>query len=96
VAHLAERLRGAEPSSASWPDRLPLTRDERKELQRRLAARGHPVKDFEGRIDLDLRDTIRIEQSRLGMLPDGYPTKSLLDALMAGSTAGGVSPPGSY
>ena len=37
---------------------------------------GHPVNDFEGRIDFDLRDEIRLEQEKHGLVPDGHPTGS--------------------
>jgi hypothetical protein len=43
------------------------------------------VNDFEGRVDFDLRDNIRIEQAKLGMVPDGTPTTPFLEKL-------GVSP----
>jgi hypothetical protein len=36
-------------------------------------------------IDFDLRDNIRVEQKKLGMVPDGNPTPTLLEKL-------GVSP----
>jgi membrane-bound lytic murein transglycosylase B len=39
------------------------------------------VNEFEGHIDFDLRDNIRTEQKKLGMLPDGNPTPLLLDRL---------------
>ena len=39
---------------------------------------GHPVSDFEGRIDFALRDVIRLEQVKYGMVPDGHPTEELL------------------
>ena len=34
--------------------------------------------DFDGRIDFDLRDEIRLEQAKHGMVPDGHPTVELL------------------
>ena len=37
--------------------------------------------DFEGHIDFDLRDNIRTEQKKFGMLPDGNPTAQLLEKL---------------
>ena len=52
-------------------------------LQRRLKELGHPVSDFEGRIDFDLRDVIRLEQEKHGMLPDGQPTLALLEKIGA-------------
>jgi hypothetical protein len=39
------------------------------------------VSDFEGHIDFDLRDNIRSEQKKFGMLPDGNPTAVLLEKL---------------
>jgi hypothetical protein len=82
LGHLADRLRGLPQSRAVWPrDEQPLRREQRMALQRKLAELGHKVNDFEGRIDFDLRDSIRVEQVRLGMLPDGHPTVALLDRL---------------
>jgi hypothetical protein len=39
------------------------------------------VNDFEGHIDFDLRDNIRVEQKKSGMLPDGTATPVLLEKL---------------
>ena len=50
-------------------------------MQKKLAALGYKVNDFEGHIDFDLRDNIRAEQKKLGMLPDGNPTAALLERL---------------
>ena len=82
VGHLADRMHGAPPIKAAWPaDDHPLSRDARIALQKKLAALGYKVLDFEGHIDFDLRDNIRAEQAKLGMLPDGNPTAALLDEL---------------
>ena len=84
VGHLADRLRGGRPIQAKWPaDDHQLSRDARIALQRRLAALGYTVNDFEGHIDFDLRDNIRREQQKRGMVPDGNPTRALLDGLGA-------------
>ena len=82
VGHLGDRIRGGGPIRAAWPagDRQ-LTRDERIALQRKLAALGYKVHDFEGHIDFDLRDAIREVQAKLGMVPDGNPTAELLQRL---------------
>jgi lytic murein transglycosylase len=86
VGHLADRIRGGDVIKTSWPkeDRQ-LSRDARVALQKKLAALGYKVNEFEGHIDFDLRDNIRAEQKKLGMLPDGNPTPALLEKL-------GVSP----
>jgi lytic murein transglycosylase len=82
VGHLADRVHGLGPIRAVWPENdRQLSRDERIALQRKLARLGFTVRDFEGHIDFDLRDAIRVVQQKLGMLPDGHPTSALLDRL---------------
>lgn len=86
VGHLADRGRGGGPFRGAWPteDRQ-LSRDQRIALQRTLQALGHPVNNTEGRIDFDLRDVIRQEQAKNGMLADGHPTMELLQKIGAKS-----------
>jgi membrane-bound lytic murein transglycosylase B len=82
VGHLADRMNGGPPIRAAWPaDDHPISRDARIALQKKLAARGYKVNDFEGHIDFDLRDNIRAEQVKLGMLPDGNPTAAFIERL---------------
>ncbi len=50
-------------------------------MQKKLSALGYTVKDFEGHVDFDLRDNIRAEQKKMGVIPDGNPTAALLDRL---------------
>ena len=79
AGHLADRARGRGPFRTAWPANDPqLSRDQRIALQKRMKELGHPVNDFDGRIDFDLRDEIRREQARHGMVPDGHPTLELL------------------
>ena len=82
VGHLADRMQGGPPIKAAWPaDDRPLSRDARIALQKKLSALGYKVLDFEGHIDFDLRDNVRAEQAKLGMLPDGNPTAAFLERL---------------
>ena len=82
VGYLADRLRGGGPILAKWPsDDHQLSRDARIALQKKLAALGYRIDDFEGHIDFDLRDNIRAEQKKFGMVPDGNPTPALLERL---------------
>jgi len=82
VGHLADRMAGGPPIKAVWPaDDHPISRDARIALQKKLAALGYKVNDFEGHIDFDLRDNIRAEQVKLGMVPDGNPTAAFLEKL---------------
>ena len=82
VGHLADRINGGAPIKAAWPaDDRPLSRDARIALQKKLSALGYKVLDFEGHVDFDLRDNIRAEQAKLGMVPDGNPTAAFLEKL---------------
>jgi lytic murein transglycosylase len=82
IGHLADRMAGGAPIHASWPaDDHPLPRDARVALQKRLAALGYKVNEFEGHVDFDLRDNIRDEQAKLGMVPDGNPTADFLQKI---------------
>lgn len=80
VGHLADRMHGGSEIKAAWPaDDRPLPREARVALQKRLSAMGYKVNEFEGHVDFDLRDNIRAEQAKLGMVPDGNPTAAFLD-----------------
>jgi len=82
VGHLADRMNGGAPFKAAWPaDDRPLAREARIALQKRLAALGYKVNEFEGHVDFDLRDNIRAEQKKLGMVPDGNPTLAFLEKI---------------
>ena len=86
VGHLADRIHGGDLIKTPWPkDDRQLSRDARVALQKKLAALGYKVNEFDGHIDFDLRDNIRAEQKKLRMVPDGAPTPALLEKL-------GVSP----
>jgi len=82
VGYLADRIHGGGPIKAAWPkDDRQLSRDARVGLQKKLAALGYKVNEFDGHIDFDLRDNIRAEQKKLGMVPDGAPTPLFLERL---------------
>jgi lytic murein transglycosylase len=79
ATQIADRAQGRSGIRAAWPaDDRQLSRGERVALQKRLKELGHPVNDVEGRIDFDLRDEIRLEQAKHGLVPDGHPTRELL------------------
>ena len=82
VGHLADRLNGGALIKTAWPtDDRPLPRDARVALQKKLASLGYKVNEFDGHVDFDLRDNIRAEQKKFGMVPDGNPTASFLEKL---------------
>jgi lytic murein transglycosylase len=84
IAHLSDRLRGGGPFVARWPTDDPgLSRAERRELQRLLAARGHDIGEADGMIGTRSREAIRAEESRLSMKPSGRAGRQILEALRA-------------
>lgn len=82
ATQIADRAQGRAGIRAAWPanDRQ-LSREERVALQKRMKELGHPVNEFDGRIDFDLRDEIRLEQAKHGMTPDGHPTRELMERI---------------
>jgi membrane-bound lytic murein transglycosylase B len=80
VGALSDRLHGLPGIRQAWPanDFQP-SRDQRIALQRRLAELGYKVADFEGHFDFDLRDVVRDQQRRVGMVADGHPSRAFLD-----------------
>jgi glucose-6-phosphate 1-epimerase len=68
---------------AQWPTDDPgLGRDERKQLQQLLLARGHAIGEADGMIGTLTRRAIVLEQQRLGMQPeDGRAGMKILNAL---------------
>jgi peptidoglycan lytic transglycosylase B len=82
VGELSDQLRGGAPIRAAWPanDFQP-SREERIALQRRLADLGYKIQDFAGHLDFELRDAVREQQKRLGMLPDGHPSRAFLERM---------------
>jgi membrane-bound lytic murein transglycosylase B len=79
VGELADRVRRLPPIRAAWPanDFQP-SREERIALQRRLAELGYKIQEFAGHFDFELRDAVREQQKRLGMIPDGHPSRAFL------------------
>lgn len=82
VGHLSDRLRGKPAIQHPWPrgDRA-LKFAERKELQRRLTARGFNTQGVDGKIGPRSVAAIRAFQRSVGMAPDGYASLSVLKKL---------------
>lgn len=82
VGHLSDRLKGGGEFEASWPrgDRA-LLFAERKELQQRLTRAGYSTKGVDGKIGPNTITAIRSYQNSVGMVPDGYPSLTLLKKL---------------
>ena len=89
VAHLADRIAGKDPFVSPWPeDVMPLSRSERKELEQLIATKvlttpGQPAANPSHAIRLAI---IKFQKTE-GLLPDGHPSKALLQRLRDWSPA---------
>lgn len=82
VGHLGDRLRGGDTFSKSWPrDAKPLTKTERRSLQKLLKAKGHYGGSVDGKIGPMSRAAIRRYQNSIGLIPDGYASTAVLGRL---------------
>lgn len=80
AAYFATRLEGAAVYKAGNPD-TGLNGDQMKQLQRKLAARGHDVGKVDGILGAKTRVAVQREQLRLGLPADAWPTPDLLRKL---------------
>ena len=80
AAYFANRLQGAQVFDARNPE-PGLEGEDMKRLQSRLAALGHDVGGIDGILGAGSRAAVRVEQRRLGLPVDGWPTPELLSRL---------------
>ena len=85
VALLAQRIEGSGGYVvAAWPtDDRPLSRTEKVELQTSLTALGYDTKGVDGIIGPNSRAAVRAFQRDRGIVPDGYVSAQLLEAVRA-------------
>jgi membrane-bound lytic murein transglycosylase B len=82
VCQLADRLRGEDPVATPWPrDERTLSSDERTELQSLLGARGFDAGPIDGIMGTRTRSAVREFQIKSNLVPDGFPSASLLERL---------------
>lgn len=82
VGHLGDRIYGGEPIQAAWPvNQRQLDREQRLDLQRRLASLGYDLGEPDGKLGSKTRDAVRDFQERRGLVPDGHATVVLLETL---------------
>ncbi|MEM9581579.1 MAG: lytic murein transglycosylase [Pseudomonadota bacterium] len=80
AAYFATRLSGAPVFNAMSPE-PGLTDSQMKDLQRKLANRGHDVGKIDGILGSGTRAAVQAEQQRLGLPADAWPTRALLSNL---------------
>jgi hypothetical protein len=84
VAHLGDRLMGGGPIQGAWPKDEPmLDKDQRQELQERLAGLGLYDGEADGKLGSKTRDAVRNFQLKRGLIPDGYADVAVLRELRA-------------
>ncbi|HEY9040214.1 MAG TPA: lytic murein transglycosylase [Roseovarius sp.] len=80
AAYFATRLEGAPVMSLGAP--APgLSSNEMKQLQQKLAARGHDVGEIDGILGAGTRAAVQDAQQKLGLPADAWPTRDLLERL---------------
>lgn len=80
AAYFATRLEGAQIYDDGNPD-PGLSGDQMKQLQAKLQARGHDVGKIDGILGARTRRAVQVEQARLGLPADAWPTATLLSRL---------------
>lgn len=82
VGHLADRIQGGGPIVQKWPRGYKsLSEDERREVQIHLSKLGFYKGEIDGNIGSGSRKAIKNWQEKTGMLPDGFPSRKVLDKL---------------
>ncbi|OJY36543.1 MAG: lytic transglycosylase [Rhizobiales bacterium 65-9] len=85
ISLLSDRIRGRPGIQTPWPtDDPPLSREERRELQRLLIARGYDVGEPDGAVGAKTRAAIKDIEGRIGMAQTGRPGGKVLNALRRG------------
>ena len=85
VGHLSDRIAGGGPLLTPFgPDALGLTLEDRKEIQKRLTAKGFDTDGADGVIGSKSQAAIGDYQRSVGMAVTGEPSKDLLDRLRRG------------
>jgi lytic murein transglycosylase len=82
ISLLSDRLRGRPGVQQAWPtDDPPLSREQRRQLQRLLIARGYDVGEPDGAVGAKTRAAIRAVEQQLGMPLTGRAGGKVLRAL---------------
>ncbi len=84
MAHLGDRVTGGRPIQGAWPAGEPqLDKDQRQELQKRLAALGFYAGETDGKLGSRTREAVRNFQLQRGFVADGYADLTVLRELRA-------------
>ena len=83
IGQLSDMMQGgAATTRTPWPAQATqLPRDDRIALQKKLAELGYDQTRFTAHIDFKMRDFVRAEQRKHGLVTDGHPNAALLDKM---------------
>jgi len=82
IGHLSDLMQGGGSFKTPWPVQpTQLPRDDRIALQKKLAALGYDQTRFSAHIDFKMRDFVRAEQKKYGLVTDGHPNAALMDKM---------------
>lgn len=82
VGHLSDRIAGRTGIAAPWPGaEFHLSRAEILKVQRALGGLGYDTGGIDGLAGPATRRSIQLFQSRTSLLPDGFPSRTVYDAL---------------
>lgn len=85
VATLSDRLVERPGIQGDWPRSEPaLSRDRIRRMQQGLNSHGYDVGTPDGLVGPNTRAGLRAYQRSIGVIPDGYPTQSLIQRLTDG------------
>src|SRR5882724_2303878 len=81
IGQLSDMMQGGSASTKTPAQATQLPRDDRVAIQKRLAELGYDQKRFTAHIDFNMRDFIRAEQKKHGLMTDGHPNAVLMDRM---------------
>jgi len=88
IGHLSDLMQGGGPIKTPWPvHATQLPRDDRIAMQKKLAALGYDQTRFTAHIDFKMRDFVRAEQKKYGLVTDGHPNAALMEKMGLKPTA---------
>jgi lytic murein transglycosylase len=88
IGHLSDLMQGGGPIKTPWPAQsTQLPRDDRIAIQKKLAALGYDQTRFTAHIDFKMRDFVRAEQKKYGLVADGHPNATLMEKMGLKPTA---------
>ena len=88
IGHLSDLMQGGGPIKTPWPTQATqLPRDDRIAMQKKLATLGYDQTRFTAHIDFKMRDFVRAEQKKYGLVTDGHPNAALMEKMGLKPTA---------